>query len=455
MIHDERIERLNSDPPARGRYVLYWMQQSQRPDFNHALEYAIRLANDRREPLLTVFGLTDDYPDANARHVRFMIEGLAETRRSLAERGIRLVIRRGPPDRVALELADRASVVVADAGYLRHQRQWRRRVAEQAGREVVQVESDVVVPVLAASDKAEFAARTIRPKILRQLDRFLTDLPAGRLDRESPREPGPDLDLRDPSRVLTELALDASVPPAQEFRGGASEARARLQRFLAKGLAAYGEGKPHPEADNISRLGPYLHFGQIAAGEVALAVRRAGRGHTAALAFLEQLIVRRELAINFVWHTPDYDSFAGVPLWARTALERHRRDGREHVYATAELEACRTHDPVWNALMSEIKRTGFLHNYMRMYWGKKILEWSPSAEDAYRAAITLNNRYFLDGRDPNSWTSVAWLFGLHDRPWTPRPVFGTIRYMSAAGLARKTDIEAFMQKAAVPPSMNE
>lgn len=445
MIHNERIERLNSDPPARGRYVLYWMQQSQRAEFNHALEYAIQRANERHEPLLVVFGLTGHYPEANARHYRFMLEGLAETHSSLAARGIRLVIRQGAPADVALSFAAQASVVVTDAGYLRHQRQWRHRVAEQAGREVIQVESDVVVPVLSVSDKAEYAARTIRPKILRQLDRFLTDLPTVELARESPRVSGPNLDLSDMDRVLANLNLDANVPPAEGFRGGTSEAHARLKRFLAKGLSAYGQGKPQPDAENISRLSPYLHFGQIAACDVALAVRRAGSAKVPA--FLEQLIVRRELAVNFVRHTPYYDAYESVPCWARVTLERHRHDPREHLYSISELDACRTHDPVWNALMSEMKRTGFMHNYMRMYWGKKILEWSPSADEAFRTAITLNNRYFLDGRDPNSWTGVGWLFGLHDRPWTPRPVFGTIRSMSASGLTRKTDVAAFLNKA--------
>lgn len=446
MIEAERIQRLNDRPAGAGRYVLYWMQQSQRTRCNPALSLAIVEANERDLPLVVGFGLTDAYLHANARHYAFMLQGLAEVQRSLQERGIAFVIRRGAPDEVALALAEAASLVVCDRGYLRHQKQWRAAVATRARCPVIQVEGDVVVPVDLVSGKSEFAARTIRPKILRHRDRFITAPFEGQVQRSaSALELKSDVDLSDPVRTLAGLAVDHDVKPVRRFTGGSSEAHRRLADFIEHRLDRYADARSEPADWQCSFLSPYLHFGQISPVEIALRIRDGDSGSRQdRAAYLDELIVRRELAMNYVNFTPDYDAYGSIPAWARQSLAAHRDDRREHLYTRAELEAAQTHDPYWNAAMREMTATGFMHNYMRMYWAKKIIEWTASPEQAFTRTIALNNTYFLDGRDGNSYANVAWCYGLHDRSWTERPIFGKIRYMAASGLKRKFDIERYV-----------
>jgi deoxyribodipyrimidine photo-lyase len=447
MVENTRVKRLNERDLRRGRYVLYWMQQSQRASFNPALEYAIEIANRKGLPVVVAFGLTDRYPDANLRHYRFMLEGLREVAATLAERRIRFVLRRGAPNEVAVALGAEAALVVCDRGYLRHQKAWRADVAARVSCALVQVEGDVVVPIEAASTKAEAGARTLRPKLHRIWDEYLRPLADAAV-----REPSLDLHMEralDPSDidgVLGSLGLDRSVAPVRRFRGGTGEARRRLRAFLDTGLDGYAEGRSEPGAFRCSLLSPYLHFGQISPVEVALTVRNARDGADADRgAYLEELIVRRELAANFVAFEPRYDDYGCLPGWARATLDAHRADRRQHVYTRDELEHARTHDRYWNAAMREMRATGFMHNYMRMYWAKKILEWSAEPEAAFRTILHLNNRYFLDGRDANSYANVAWTFGVHDRPWPERAVFGKVRYMNARGLERKFDMAAYLR----------
>ena len=447
-LAESRIRVLNEREVRNGRYVLYWMQQSQRTEYNDALNVAIREANRCELPLVAVFGLTDAYPEANLRHFTFMLEGLQEVAEALRRRGIRLVVRLGSPPHVALNLGHDAALIVCDAGYLRHQRAWRRKVARKADCCVLQVETDAVVPVGVASDKAEYAARTIRPRINRHLESYLTLPRSPSLKHREPDLEIPGLDLTDIERVLKRLNIDRSVGPVNVFfKGGTREAKKHLRRFIETGLRHYNDHRNQPQTDDISHMSPYLHFGHISPVYLALKVRdaREGLGIDRA-AYLEELIVRRELALNFVWFTEDYDRYAGLPEWARKTLAEHAGDHRPHRYDREALEAAETHDPYWNAAMREMKYTGFMHNYMRMYWGKKILEWSPSPEEAFVTALALNNKYFLDGRDPNSYAGVAWVFGRHDRAWFERPIFGKIRYMAASGLERKCDIQGYVKK---------
>ncbi len=447
MIHPQRGRDLNDDPPADGAFVLYWMQQSQRAGFNHALEYAIREANDRGQSVVTGFGLMDDYPEANARHYAFLLQGLQDVDERLGQRQIKFVVRRGPPDEVALGLAARASVVVCDRGYLRHQTKWRRRVAREAGRRVVEVEGDVLVPVDVASTKQEYAARTFRPRLQAHRDEFLKGLSetAPKVDSRRLSIDG-DVDLSNVDRALRGLKLDDSVPPVRRLRGGNTQARRILTRFLRSRLDGYDERRNEPGAWHTSLLSPYLHFGHISPVEVALKVQQAASGsEDDRQGYLEELLVRRELAVNFVHYQRDYDTYGCLPEWARDSLAEHREDPRPHVYTRAELEAAETHDRYWNAAMREMVHTGFMHNYMRMYWGKKILEWSRTPEHAFRTALALNNKYFLDGRDPSSFANVAWCFGLHDRGWPEREIFGKVRYMNDRGLERKFDMERYVE----------
>jgi deoxyribodipyrimidine photo-lyase len=423
------------------------MQQSQRAAENPALEHALQLANERDQALVVGFGLYERYPEANERTFAFMLEGLAETAAALADRGLKLVVRRGRPDRVALELAKDASLVVCDRGYLRHQRQWRAALGRRARRPVVQVEGDVVVPVDEVSDKAEHAARTIRPRIERLRDDYLRRTRSVKPGKSSlPLRVKGDLDPSKTEAVLRQLRVDRGIGRVRRFKGGTTEARRHLSRFLRHALPGYAKARNDPANPSASRLSPYLHFGQISPVEIACKVQATkGAASRDRAAFLEELVVRRELAANFVEFERHYDSFRCLPKWAKKTLAEHSGDDRPYRYSAKQLERAETHDPYWNAAMGEMKKTGYMHNYMRMYWGKKILEWTSSPEHAYRTALDLNNRYFLDGRDASSFANVAWIFGLHDRAWGQRPVVGKVRYMSAEGLDRKFDIDAYVR----------
>jgi len=446
-IQGERVQNLNEADVREGDYVLYWMQSSQRTEQNHALEYAVQRANDLGQRLLVVFGLTDDYPEANLRHYTFMLEGLKDVQEALDKRSIKMVVRKGSPDVVALEAGKDASLVVTDRGYMRRQKEWREKVAREAGCLVTQVESEVVVPVELASDKQEYAARTLRPRIEEYLEDFLVGLTPTKISKQSLNMKAEGLDLSDIEKVLDGMDLDRSVGALSHlYRGGTSEAKKVFRRFLKDSFGAYMEHRNQPQTDDVSHMSKYLHFGQISPIWLALEARKASTKKDNIEAFVEELVVRRELSMNFVFYTPDYDSYSSLPDWAKKTLEEHRDDDREHTYTRKQLESAETHDEYWNAAMNEMVHTGYMHNYMRMYWGKKILEWSNTPEHAYRTTLYLNNKYFLDGRDANSFANVAWVFGQHDRGWTEREVFGKVRYMSAGGLERKTKPDQYVEK---------
>lgn len=448
QIAAERIKQLNERDRVDGDYTLYWMQQSQRSELNHALEFAIQRANENGDRLLVAFAITADYPEANRRHYHFMLEGLQQVASTLNRRKIRFVLKIGDPPQVILALADKASEVICDRGYLRHQRQWREKVAGNAPCRVWQVESDTIVPVDVASDKREYAARTIRSQINQSAKEFLHDLATTSLDKDSRRLPVDGEDFSQPQSLLDRLKIDRSVQPCSEFTGGTSQAKAHLKNFIDQRLSSYDE-RNDLLGEHVSYLSPYLHFGQISPVSIALEIQSV-RGHRKdnKESFLEELLVRRELAINFVYYEKDYDKLKCLPDWARTTLDEHEDDPREHRYSATQLESAQTHDPAWNAAMIEMKHRGYLHNHLRMYWGKKIIQWTNTTGHAYRTALKLNNRYFLDGRDPNSYANVMWLFGLHDRAHQERKIFGKVRYMSFAGLKRKCDIDSYISKIA-------
>ncbi len=439
-----RVRALNARRAADRPFVVYWMQAAQRAEANHALEYAVGAANERRRPLVVLFGLTERFPEANERHYTFMLEGIRETRARLGERGIPLIIRRGEPDAVIAEVGRLAAIVVVDDGYVRIERRWRASAAAALDCPLIEVVTNVIVPVEAVSGKEEYSAATLRPKIHRLLDAYLRPL------RRAPlrvRSAGPDLeswDIENTEAAVRRLDLDRGIGRVEAHRGGAGEAERRLRAFIRTRLERYAVDKNDPAADGLSGLSPYLHFGQISPLAVALAVRKGPAYGQAA--FLEELIVRRELAFNFVRYNKVYDRFDGLPDWCRSTLLEHAEDRRPYVYSRAEFERAATHDPYWNAAQREMVLTGKMHGYMRMYWAKKILEWSASPREAFRTALALNNAYELDGRDPNGFAGVAWSFGKHDRPWARRPVFGTIRTMTDSGLRRKFDIDAYVRR---------
>jgi deoxyribodipyrimidine photo-lyase len=448
MTDAQRVRALNRLDLRPGRYVLYWMQQAQRAVDNQALDYGIEEANRIGLPLIAVFGLSDRYPGANLRHYHFMVEGLIETARRLADRGVKLMILKQEPPQAALDLGRNAALIVTDRGYTRIQAQWRNTVAAQAECRVVEVDTDTVVPVAVASDHEEYGAYTLRPKLHRLYPAFLRPHKAATLARDSlalrPACEAARLPL-DSRKILAALALDNSVEPV-DLRAGYAAAREKLDVFCADMLTRYPEDSRNPNVNGLSGLSPYLHFGQISPLTIALRVAlESGPGVDA---FLEQLIVRRELAINFTVHNPAYDSMACLPDWAVATLQAHRHDTREPTYSCEDWEQARTHDPYWNAAQNQMRLTGSMHGYMRMYWGKKLLEWSETPEKAFETALYLNDKYELDGRDPNGFAGVAWCFGKHDRPWKERPVFGKVRYMNSAGLLRKFDADAYVRKVA-------
>jgi deoxyribodipyrimidine photo-lyase len=444
MIQKERIQALNVKDTKRGRYVLYWMQASQRTEYNHALEYAVLKANELHQPLVVFFGITDHFPQGSQRHYTFMLEGLREVRRSLEKRGIQMVIQHTSPEQGVVQFAKGASFVVVDRGYLKIQRAWRDAAASRMDCPLVQVESDVIVPIEETSPKEEYTAATIRSKIHKKLDHFLCPLKEVDPVIESLSLDFDSFDIDDVEEAVSRLHIDRSVKKVSCYRGGSGEAKKHLRLFLRDKLDRFPELRNDPTVDFLSHMSPYLHFGQISPLSIALTVSQT-QGLSKE-AYLEELIVRRELSMNFVFYNGQYDSFEGaIPQWAQKTLKAHQKDKRPYLYALEELETAKTHDPYWNAAHNEMVFTGKMHGYMRMYWGKKILEWSKTPDEAFRAALYLNNKYELDGRDPSGFTGVAWCFGKHDRPWKEREIFGNVRYMNEGGLKRKFDADEYVR----------
>lgn len=438
MIHAERIRNLNvEEPDLRGSYVVYWMQASVRSHWNHALEYAIETANSLKKPLIVVFGLTDDFPNANSRHYRFLIEGLRDVRSNLRERGIQLVVERDSPPSVLLKYADDAAAAVTDRGYLDIQEEWVDEAAGALHIPLTQVESNVIVPVETASDKEEYSAGTFRPKIKRHLKRFMVPLRMRTLERDSlDLEPGPEFE-----DAVRDFRAPEDLEPSV-FRGGTSTALSIFSEFLREKLECFERYRNDPVKNCLSNMSPYLHFGQISPLYLAL---RASETRECP-EFLEELIVRRELSMNFVHYSDSYSSISCLPEWAQRTLMDHVADPREYEYSLRELESASTHDPYWNAAQQEMVITGKMHGYMRMYWGKKILEWTDHPARAYDIALYLNDRYEIDGRDPNGFAGVAWCFGKHDRAWAEREIFGKVRYMNDRGLKRKFRIDEYVDR---------
>ena len=349
-IQEERVKVLNKKPIHKGGYVLYWMQASQRAEYNHALEYGILKANELRLPILVFFGITDHFPEANERHYAFMLEGLREVKESLQQRGIQMVISHKPPEAGAVSFARQAAMVVVDRGYLKIQREWRAYVAQQVDCPLIQVESDVIVPAEEASPKEEYSAATFRPKVTRKLDRFLVPLKENHPIKGSLSFDFGSFDISDLEKAISRLPIDRSVKRVSYFQGGTNQAKKHLQIFLREKMDRYPEFRNDPNLDCLSHLSPYLHFGYISPLEVALAVRDYAAAHQLmAEEYLEELIVRRELAFNFVRYAKSVASLEELPEWARVTLDKHRKDRRDPTYTGEQFESAATCDDLWNA----------------------------------------------------------------------------------------------------------
>ena len=443
MVQKERIMTLNKRERKKRDYVLYWMQGSQRAEYNHALEYAILKANELCQPAIVFFGITDHFPEGNERHYTFMLEGLREVKWALEKKGIQMVVLHKSPELGAIQLAKRASLAVVDRGYLRIQKEWRNSAASRMDCPLIQAESEVIVPIEETSSKEEYSAATLRPKINMKLNHFLVPLKQTNPAVDSLSLEFDSFDIEDIGKTISKLHIDRSVKKVSSFHGGTKEAKRHLQVFLEERLDQFPELRNDPTIDYLSHMSPYLHFGQVSPLFVALKALETKSPGTEA--FLEELIVRKELSMNFVFYNDTYDSFEAVPEWAKKTLRAHLKDKRPYLYRLEELEAAQTHDPYWNAAQREMVVRGKMHGYMRMYWGKKIIEWTKTPEEGLRIALYLNNKYELDGRDPNGFTGVAWCLGKHDRPWGERPIFGNVRYMNDKGLKRKFDADEYVK----------
>ena len=447
LTSDPRVTALRAGvPDAAGRCVVYWMQRAQRAADNPALNVAIDAANALEQPLLVFFRLTSRVARANARHYQFMLEGLCELPDALERRNARFVLRCDPETADGFCSEVGASLLVSDDDPLRQPQEGRQAVAARLRIPFWLVDADVIVPSRLLR-KEQYAARTIRPRIHALLPQFLVPLPNRSASATWPKRralAGERVDLS----LLDRLPIDRSVPIVSSFHGGASQARRALQTFVSKRLAHYAEERNEPANDGTSQLSPYLRFGQIGPHTVALAVQKAEAPARDRDAFLEQLIVRRELSVNFVRYNPGYDRIVNAEPWAERTLTAHARDARPHRYTFAQLEQAATHDPLWNAAQQQMVVTGWMHNYLRMYWAKKILEWSTTPAEAYETAVVLNDRYELDGREPNGYAGIAWaIAGKHDRAWGPeRPIYGTVRYMSYASTSRKFDSKGYIAR---------
>ena len=444
-IDQARILKMG-DGPDRAGPVVYWMSRDQRVEDNWALLYAQQEAVRRRAALGVVFCLVPSFLNATGGQYAFMLDGLAETAQNLAGKNIPFFCLQGDPPVVlpGFVSGNEVALLVTDFDPLRIKAGWRETVAEAVDCPFFEVDAHNIVPCRFVSQKQEFAARTIRPKIHKLLSGFMTDFPRLR------KHPYP---WTDREKVPTWDAAFANLRSAKSVErnpcvpSGSKAARACLRHFVSRRLAAYDTARNDPVVDGQSSLSPYLHFGHISAQRVAMEVSTASVDIKAKEAFLEELIVRRELSDNFCLYNPDYDRTTGFADWARRTLQEHARDKREYLYKCEQFEAAKTHDLLWNAAQMEVVKGGKMHGYMRMYWGKKILEWTHSPEEAMEIALRLNNTYELDGRDPNGYAGVAWCIGgVHDRAWPSRPVFGKIRYMNENGCRRKFDVDAYIRR---------
>jgi deoxyribodipyrimidine photo-lyase len=444
-----RVKALNDGKfNENGKFVIYWMSQTHRANFNHSLEFAIDLSNAYRKPLLVYFPITDRYKYSNARYYKFMLDGILEAKKSIEERGIKFVIEKVDDIKQrVVEISRDAFALITDKAYLKFYRRLNQYVADKLDIPVYEVESDVCVPVEIVSDRLEPYAFGFRKKIYSIMDAFIVELKPREVKIKSVSLDFGigELTLKDSLEILDILNIDKSVS-LSPFVGGYSQARKYLEEFIERKLHKYKDFRSHPELDYQSNLSPYLHFGQISPIEVVLEVLSKYGKDENVDSFFNELIVWRELARNFCYYNPNYNHYEGIPDWAKETLEEHKKDRREYIYTLEELESAKTHDEYWNSAQLELLKTGKMHNYMRMYWCKKIIEWTDDPKKAFDIACYLNDKYELDGRDPNGYAGISWCFGTHDRPWKERKIFGKVRYMSASGLEAKFDIKKYVEK---------
>ena len=423
--------------------VVYWMSRDMRVSDNWALLFAIDQANSYKQPLWVIFSLAPSFGMSNLRHYHFLLEGLKEVERSLQDLGIGFRLLVGNPASTINHFLDQvnAGLLVSDFDPIRIKRIWKQELNQNLSIPHVEVDAHNIVPCRIASQKVEFGAYTLRPKINRLISRYLTDFPE--LPESNVKI---DSTQTDWEKVLEWLNPDSSVKPVNWIKPGYKSANLALEVFLSERLVGYAVNRNNPLLEGQSNISPYLHFGHLSAQRVAIEVSRKSAPEADKSAFLEELIVRRELSDNFCFYNQNYDSIEGIHPWAKESLGNHLKDEREFTYSLCQFENANTHDKLWNAAQMQMVKTGKMHGFMRMYWAKKILEWSSTPTLAIKNAIYLNDKYSLDGRDPNGYAGIAWsIGGVHDRAWGERPVFGKIRYMNYIGCKRKFDVVGYIE----------
>lgn len=452
LASDPRVTvRRDGSPDPKGKCVVYWMQRAQRGIDNHAVDLAVHVANLLNLPLVVYFAGIANFPHANLRHYVFLNQGLPDIEANLAERNITFVMRRAPHESHEQLLADvHAGFLVGDENPMREPEHWRQHLASQLRIPFWTVDTDVVVPSKLL-EKAQYGAYTIRPRLHKLLPDYLVPYENPHAQHTWKRPRGFRSDSVNEDITKGWENLDRSVPPVEAWKGGTQAALKRLKLFTGKLFKEYEIQRNHPETDGTSCMSPYLHYGHIGPITIALAVNAAAKANpklkSARDSYFNELIVWRELAINFVRYTPNYDTHECAENWAKTTIAEHARDEREHLYTLHQLETAQTYDDLWNAGQLQMVHYGWMHNYLRMYWAKKILEWTPDAATAVKYCIYLNDKYFLDGRDPNGYAGIAWaILGKFDRAWGSRPIFGKIRYMSGASTGKKFDSRQYIRQ---------
>ena len=476
-VDRDRVRHLSGPTePAEGDCVVYWMSRDQRVKDNWALLYAQEIAISKQLPLAVIFSVVPTFLDATIRQFKFMLRGLEETEDSLVCKGIPFFLLSGNPVNTIPTWCsqNKPALLVCDFSPLRVSRQWKEDVgAKIPSISMQEVDAHNIVPCWMASPKIEYAARTIRPKITRQLDRFLIDFPE--LVSPHPYAWGELCDSKSKAKnvgagavkfksgsstdweaVTASLQVDRSVPEVTWLDPGERAALAALDDFLENRLRLYGSRNDPTQSQACSNLSPYLHFGQLSAQRAALSANRKPSMNGARDSFFEELVIRRELTDNYCFYNRDgYDKLDGLypqynnESWAQKSLRQHESDEREYVYSQEEFEKGKTHDELWNAAQLEMVHKGKMHGFLRMYWAKKILEWSPTPSQALDTAIWLNDKYELDGRDPNGYVGCAWaIAGLHDQGWREREVFGKVRYMNYEGCKRKFNVKRYVMQIA-------
>ncbi|MBC7899716.1 MAG: deoxyribodipyrimidine photolyase, partial [Saprospiraceae bacterium] len=382
----------------------------------------------------------------------FILEGVEEKRKAFEKLGIRYLFYlqkdKNDPKQTVAKLAKDAALIVTDDFPCFIIPGHNKTISEKAKVPVYAVDSNGIIP-MSKFEKEEYGAYTIRPKIKKILDKYLKPLQEEKVDLKSL-----ELKLDCPETIVTaeniaklvgECDIDHSVKASRVYQGGTMNGRKRLKKFVKEILSEYDAARSKPDVDGSSRLSSYLHFGSLSPLEIALAVQDADAPRESKDAYLEELIVRRELSYNFTRHNPKYDSLESLPAWVHKTMREHAGDERQFIYSLEQLEAGETHDELWNAAQREMTVTGEMHNYVRMLWGKNVIAWSRSYEEAFETLVHLNNKYCLDGRNPNSYAGILWCFGKHDRPWMERPVFGMMRYMTTGSTGKKFNSKKYIE----------